>query len=198
MRYQINSNIPRTKKMKIQLFLRWFFYALCLLFFYCLMYCGAFNRWQPYFIVSFTLAVSLNEQEVPSSVFGVICGLLLDIATGTLFCFHAIWLMPCCLITSLLSRNLIKENFLNHLIVTAISCILILSMHYLFNYVIWNEPNSSLVLFNVMLPSFGSTLIVSPLVFFIARRIDRRFTVKKKKELQDTVQDIAEDEKKFM
>ena len=194
MKYRINSTKSYTKKMKTQVFLRWFFYALVMLFFYCLMSCGAFNTWQPYMIICLATAVSMHEQEFSSSVFGIFSGFLLDISAGTLFGFHAALLMPCCMFISLLSRNLTKANFINHVIMNAVVSLLIFGMRYIFEYVIWKTPNSSVVLLKIFIPSFAATVVMAIPVYFLVRLISRKFRPGAGKDFGDTADELHEDE----
>lgn len=196
MKYRINSAKAYTKRMKTQIFLRWLFYALVLLFSYCLMCCGAFHTWQPYFIICLATAVSMREQEFSSSMFGAVCGFLLDIATGTLFGFHAVLLLPCCLMLSLLSRNLIKVNFINHAALNCITALIVFGMFYLFNFIIWNEPNSDIVFWNVFFPSFIATSIMAVPMYFLIKIIAGKFGLDdaRERELKETAEEAAEDE----
>lgn len=195
MKYRIITAKALTRKMKTRIFLRWFFYALVLLFFYSLMCCGAFKTWQPYLIIPLAAAVSMYEQEFSSSVFGIFCGLLLDMATGSLFGYHALVMMPLCLLTALLSRNLIKVNFINHLIVSVLTCGLLLMFTYIFQYVIWSRPNSEIVLLRVMLPSLAATAVMSAPVYFLTRLIAVKLGHGETKQLDEAANEAADDEK---
>lgn len=177
MRYKINSPVAYTRKMKIKVFLRWFLYFLSLIVFYSVMSCGIFGLWAPYLIIPLSVAVSMREAEFSSSVFGIICGFMLDISVGTLFGFFAVWLMPCCFITSLLSRNLIKVNVLNHIIFTAVSTLFSFVMFYLFNYIIWNVQGRGFVISNILIPSFFATIVISPAIYFLIKLISRKLGI---------------------
>lgn len=174
MRYKINSTVVYTRKMKTKIFLRWFFYCLIVMLLYSLMSCGAFGLWQPFFIISFAVGVSMREQEFASSMFGIFCGFMLDIAMGTLFGFFAIWLMPCCFLASLFSRNLVKVNFLNHIIFTGAATLFSFLMHFLFNYAIWNLAGREIIVLKVLLPSFGATVLTAPLMYLPAKLLARK------------------------
>ena len=192
MRYQINSVGAYTRKMKIRIFLRWFFYALSLVLLYSLMSCGVFGTWQPFFIISLAIGVAIHEHEFSSSIFGIFCGFMLDIAMNTLFGFFAVVMMPFCFLVSLLARNLIRVNFVNHLISTVITTLFSFSMFYLFNYVIWNISNREIVISAVLLPSFIATVLTAPLMYFLSRLIWRKLSPEDSSDLIEAVEEAAE------
>lgn len=193
MRYRINKPAVYSRKMKLKLFFRWFLYFLTLILLYSLMSCGAFGLWQPFFIVSFAIGVSMREHEFVSSIFGIICGFMLDISIGTLFGFFAVFLMPCCFLSSLLSRNLIRVNFVNHIIFTTASMLIIFFMHYLFNYMIWNTSGREIIIFRVLIPSFIATVVTAPLMYFLSRFICAKLgTEETTPNIKDAAQEAAE------
>ncbi|MCL2637013.1 MAG: hypothetical protein FWD48_01455 [Oscillospiraceae bacterium] len=157
---------------------RWAFYFLMLLFFYMLMTGGFFSRWQPLFMIPLAIAVSMFEREIGSALFGAFCGLMLDTACGNLFGMSSVWLMPCALAASLLVMNLIRPNLVNHLWLVTVTCIIMAFMEFFFKYLIWDEPNSGIVLVIYIIPSYLSAIILSPAVFLLTRVIFVRLSEK--------------------
>ena len=192
MRYKINSAVAYTRKMKTKVFFKWFFYSLSLVILYSIMSCGIFELWQPYFIISLAIAVSMREQEFASSVFGIVCGFMLDISIGTLFGFYAVCLMPCCFLTSLFSRNLIKVNFLNHIIFTAAATLISFSMYYLFNYAIWNTEGREIIISKILIPSFFATVITAIPIYLLVRLISRKLGLEENIDLNEAMEEIVE------
>lgn len=192
MRYKIKSPVAYTRKMKTMLFFRWFFYSLALAIVYSIMSCGIFELWQPFLIISLAIGVSMREQEFSSSVFGIFCGLMLDISLGTLFGFFAVFLMPCCFFTSLLSRNLIKLNFLNHIFCTTASTLLSFAAYYLFNYIIWNTSGREIVLVRILIPSFFATVVTAPLMYFLTKFIAGKLGLADSININEAVEDVVE------
>lgn len=192
MRYKINSPIAYTRKMKTMVFLRWLFYSLALAAAYSVMSCGIFGLWQPYVIISLAIGVSMREQEFSSAVFGIICGFMLDISLGTLFGFFAVLLMPCCLFTSLLSRNLIKVNFLNHAMCTGVSTMLLFFFHYLFNFFIWSKEGREIVLLQILIPSFFATVLTAPLLYFLTKLIANKLGLADSVNINEVVEEAVD------
>ena len=48
--------------------------------------------WCPLLIIPLATAVAMFEGELAAGVFGVFCGLMLDMASGTLLGFSSMWL----------------------------------------------------------------------------------------------------------
>ncbi len=192
MRYKINPTVAYTRKMKTKVFLRWFFYSLSLIILYSIMSCGAFGLWQPYLIFALAIGVSMRETEFASSIFGIFCGFMLDISMDTLFGFFAVCIMPCCFITSLLSHNLIKVNFLNHLIFTGVTALLSFSLYYLFNFVIWHTEGRGIVITAILIPSFIATVITAPLMFFLTRFTATKFGLEHNEDLDEAVEEAVD------
>lgn len=165
----------KKRKIKKTVFFRRFFYFLILLLFYMLMSGGFFKSWQPVLIIPLAIAFAMQEREFSSAIFGVICGLMIDTACWNLFGVSSIWLMPCALAASLLVTHLMRANFINHLWMTALTCLLMAYMDYFFNYVIWDLPNSGIILRGYIIPSYLSAFLLSPPVYFLVRAVSVKF-----------------------
>lgn len=192
MRYKINSTVAYTRQMKIKVFLRWLFYFLTLIILYALMSCGVFGLWQPYMIFGLAIGVSMREQEFSSSIFGIFCGFFIDMAMNSLFGFYAVFIMPCCFITSLLSRNLIKVNILNHILFTSASAFISFSMYYIFHYFVWNTVGRELIITKILIPSFIATAVTAPLMYLLTKFLSSRFGVAQNDDLEDAVEEAVE------
>jgi cell shape-determining protein MreD len=158
-------------KDRLRVFARWFFYSLMLLVFYMLMSGGFFHGWQPILIIPLAIAVAMRQRELSASVFGAVCGLVIDIASGRLFGFSAFWLLPGCLAVSLLVSHLIKVNILNFIWLNAAVCILMALADYFFRYILWNVGNSYFVLLDIIIPAHLSAVILSPLIYLAVKMI---------------------------
>ena len=107
--------------------------------------------------------------------------------------------MPCCFVTSLLSHNLVKVNYLNHIIFTGASTLFSFALYYLFYFVVWDTNGRAIVITHVLLPSFVATIITAPLIFCLTRFISSKFGLEQKEELDeavDTAVDKANEERR--
>ncbi|MGN0657435.1 MAG: hypothetical protein ACI4KR_11660 [Ruminiclostridium sp.] len=175
MKYTVLSKESFTRAEKRRLFIKWALYSLCLMLLYVFMRSGAMDKWQPILIIPLAAAVSMDENELPSCVFAMFCGFMIDIACNNIFGFSAVWLMAVCLASSLLVRNLIRVNLFNFCAVSFTAILLQFSMDYLFNVAIWGRPGGEIIFTASMLPSAVSTFILSPAIYYLVRLINKKF-----------------------
>lgn len=175
MKYRISSNKTLSKRDFRRKIIKWLLYIVCLIFFYMIMRSGTFVNWQPFLIIPLAVSVSMRERELSSCVFSLFCGYFIDISCRFIFGFTAVWLMAVCVTTSLLSRNLIRINFLNFLWICSLAITLIFSMDYLFNVFLWNIPGGTAVFKLSTIPSVISTVILSPFVYLLVKLIYNKF-----------------------
>jgi hypothetical protein len=182
------------KRERFRTFMRWFIYSLVLLFFYMLMAGGIFRGWQPILIIPLAIAVAMHERELSASIFGAVCGLVIDIASGNLFGFSGIWLLPGCLAATLLVSHLIKINLLNFLWVNAAVCAIMALTDYFFGYILWNVDNAHLVLINFIIPAHLSAVILSPLIYLTVKRISTKLSPYRQYRLSSSANDNNDEE----
>ena len=164
------------KRERFRTFMRWFFYSSALLLFYMFMAGGLFRGWQPVLIIPLAIAVAMRENELSASIFGAVCGLVIDIAGGKLFGFSGIWLLPGCLAAALLVSHLIKVNLLNFLWLNIAVCSLMAVSDYFFRYILWNVSNARLVLTGFIIPAHLSAVIISPLIYLGVKYISKKLS----------------------
>jgi len=190
-----NLRRAQRKSERIRIFMRWFSYSVVLLLFYMIMAGGFFRGWQPIMIIPLAIAVSMRERELSASVFGAVCGLIIDIACGKLFGFSGVWLLPGCLAAALLVSHLIKVNLINFIWVNAIVCTFMATTDYFFRYFLWGADNSSYILTRFTIPSHLSAVILSPVVYFIIKHIDRKYSPEEQVKITRSAKDDEEEYK---
>jgi hypothetical protein len=168
------------KNDRLRVFLRWLCYCLVLLLFYMVMASGFFRNWQPVLIIPLAIAVAMRERELSASVFGTVCGLVLDLAGERLFGFSGVWLLPGCLASALLVSHLIKVNLINFLWLNAAVCFIMALTDYFFRYALFAPDNASFVLANFIIPAHLSAVIISPLIYLPVKFISAKFSVEER------------------
>jgi hypothetical protein len=166
----------KIKSNKSRIILRRTLYSAVLLFLYMLMAGGLFKGWQPILIIPLAVAVAMRESEVFASVFGAVCGLVIDLSCDKLFGFSGVWLLPCCLAASLLVSNLIKVNLVNFIWLNAAVCFFMALTDYFFRYFLWRADSASYILVSFTIPSHLSAAILSPLIYFLIRLISNKLS----------------------
>lgn len=165
----------KNKNDRYKTVLRWVFYTLTLMLFYGISAGGVFSTWQPVMILPLCAAVAMFEGELASGVFGMFCGFAMDMASGKLFGFTALWLLPCAVLIALLITHLIRVNLINHLWMTAVVCLIVGFMDYVFSYLLWDAEGAPILLTHFILPSYISAAVLAPPIFLLVKLIYARF-----------------------
>lgn len=165
----------RNRRAMIRTVLRWAFYSALMILFY-LFSCNPIIRgFCPLLLIPLATAVAMKEGDLASGVFGMLCGLMMDIANGnSLVGFYALWLLFACPFISLLSRFLIKVNFVSHFVLNLAVSALIALLDMLFLHWVWEGTQSVVSFVRVVLPSyFGAVLFSIPIYFLISLVVSR-------------------------
>lgn len=75
---------------------------------------------RPILLISAGLSIAFFEKEIPSIVFGTVCGLLIDFGYVGAVGYYGIMLSVMCWIVSILTGNYIKRNLLSLTIIGSI------------------------------------------------------------------------------
>lgn len=189
---RISRSKARSRKVMQRAFLRWLLYAAVLLVFYVGECAPLVRGFCPLLIIPLAAAVAMQEGELAAGVFGVFCGLMLDMASGTLLGFSSLWLLVLCPLISLLSQFLIKVNFISHLLLNAGVCVIMGFMDFLFLHWVWEGNQSLISLKMVVLPEYIGAAAFSVPIYFLVRGISRRFRVKEERSLEESAHNAEE------
>mgnify|MGYP003376099003 CR=1 FL=1 len=160
-----------TKKGK-ERFLKWLFYALLLFFCYIVQTTPgllAIGPIQPVLVVPVCLAVAVLENELAGAVFGALAGLMWDLSASRISGFFGIILCVLCVAVSFCFLFWIRQN--------TVALLVAVGLDYLFNFLIFYQEGSLYLLLHTLLPTAGYTLVYCPPLFWLARRIARRYAV---------------------
>lgn len=169
----------------IRTVLKWVFYVLMLIFFYCVMVSGSGNGAKALMLIPFSTAIACYEGEIPSAVIGAISGILIDMATGQLIGFTGVYLCLFCGIISGMFRQFLRKNIVNYFALTVATCLVYLYVDYYFFYVIWDYEGYREVLKARLIPSHLKTIVFSPLCYLMCLAAEKLSTVKRKLELEE-------------
>lgn len=187
----------RSRKMMLRGFLRWLLYAAVLLLFY-LFECNPMIRgYCPLLLIPLATTVAMYEGDLASGVFGVFCGLMLDMANGiTVAGFSALWLLCACPFISLLARFWIKVTFVSHFIVNAAVTVIMGAMDFLFLHWMWEGAESAITFASVVLPSYCGAILFSIPIYFLITFIVNKLRPKEQRRLEESAQSAEEAEYK--
>ena len=173
----------RSRKARLRCFFRWFLYSAVLLMFYLWEVAPLIRGWCPLLIIPLATAVAMFEGELAAGVFGVFCGLMLDMASGTLLGFSSMWLLISCPLISLLSRFWLKSNWLSHLVMNTAVCVIMCGLDFLFLHWVWEREYSGISFLHSLLPAYAWAVAFSVPVYFLVRLISNRLRPKEERRL---------------
>ena len=176
---------PEARRTALLQTVQWFCFALLSLVFYCIMRSGSSVK--PLLMIPLALCISAHVREIPATAVGVAGGLLTDIACGKLLGYNAIWLVICCVASSLLHSYYLRGKLLNTLLLTAVCTAVQGYLDFMFYYAIWGHEDVSLIYTHIMLPSGIMTMVCTIPVWFLVKWLCRRCGSKRTLELEKVI-----------
>ncbi|MGN0696479.1 MAG: hypothetical protein ACI4J5_06935 [Oscillospiraceae bacterium] len=127
----------------------------------------------PLLLIDLGVCTAAFEYDSPvyCSVYGCFCGLLLDIAEDTLFCFNGIILTCCCLMVSLIFFCFLHRKLLNFILLNFTVILVQGGLHYLFYYLLWGYDRNKEILMEIFIPELIATNIAGIAVFGVYKLI---------------------------
>lgn len=171
-------------------------YSLILLFLYVIQTTpGVFSIFgsKPIWVIPFAVALSMFEGEFVGGIYGAVAGLLCDMSGFSLlgridniggysiFGFNGLVVCICCVAAGLLVIYLMRCNLFGCLIFVGALMLLRGSLDVLFSYQMWGYDSVWKVYVFQMIPCALYTTAVSPLMFWLVRRLYGRFDALLKK-----------------
>lgn len=184
----------RTRRVMIRGFLRWLCYAAVLLIFYMWEVAPLIRGWCPLLIIPLATAVAMREGELAAGVFGVFCGLMLDVASGTIPGFTSLWLLIFCPVISLLSRFWLRSNWISHFVMNTAATVVICGLDFLFLHWVWEREASVISFTQSLLPAYGWSIAFCVPVYFLVGFISGRFRPKEERRLEEAAAESAAEE----
>lgn len=185
----------RSRRAAIRCFLRWLSYAAVLLLFYVMECNPIIPGFCPLLLIPLATSVAMYEGDLAAGVFGVFCGLMLDLANGvTVTGFSALLLLCACPFISLMSRFLIKKTFVSHLILNAAVCVVMALLDLVFLHWVWEGGQSVISFRKVILPAYGGAIFWSIPIYALISFISARFRPKEQQRLAESAQNAEEQE----
>lgn len=127
----------------------------------------------PLLLINLGVCAAAFELNSPiyCAVYGCFCGLLLDIAEGTLFCFNGILMTCCCLMVSLIFSCLLHKKLPTFILLDLIVILIQGGLHYLFYYLLWGYDKNREILTDIFIPAVIATNISGIAVYGIFKLI---------------------------
>ena len=197
MKRKISVSKAHSHRIMLRGFLRWLFYALLLLLFYLWETNPLIKGFCPLLLIPLATSVALREGELAAGVFGAFCGIMLDMASGTIVGFSALWLLVCCPVISLLSQFWIKINFISHFVMNLAVSIIMAAMDFLFLHWVWEGGDSAITFGNTVLPAYLGAVAGAIPVYFLVTLISNKMRIHRERRPEESSL-AAEDAKDVM
>lgn len=130
---------------------------------------------KPNLVIPAAVCIAMLENEFIGGFYGALAGALCDLGGFTIFGFNAIILLAGCVLIGLLVIYMLRVSMPNFIGLLTGLLLTRGLLDYLLSYVMWGYENVWMVLAYDIVPGIIYTAAVSPLIFYLYRRIFRRY-----------------------
>lgn len=173
----MNINLISSKRKRKLAVIRWTFFSLIIWFLFIFTTSGSFMK--PNILIPLALCISMNEDVMPCAAVGTVCGFLNDLAFGKLIGFSAMLLLVGCVTVSLLFTHLLRHNFLNIFVLTALFSAAYFLLDYFLFYKLWHFEHDGILFREYIIPEFIITCVSLIILYPVIRGIKNHFTLRK-------------------
>jgi len=131
---------------------------------------------KPMLVVPAAIAVAMHEGEFTGGIYGAFAGLLCDMGGFGLFGFNGAIFLISGVTAGLLIIYMMKCKATNCVLFVFVAMLIRGSIYYMFAFGIWNYEEAWRIYVFQTLPTVAYTAISAIPVYYIFRRINRRFT----------------------
>lgn len=125
----------------------------------------------PCLLLSLCITIAVFESEVPAMVFGLICGALTDLGFSNSIGTFAVSMTIVCFVLGFCANNIIAANFWNVMLTTIVIITAVLSLHFLFSYVLAGYADASVYFVNHYISRIVQTVLCTALFYFVNKFI---------------------------
>lgn len=186
----------RSRKATLRVILRWALYSAALLIMFVFLCNPVIRGWCPLAIIPLAVAVAMFEGDLAAGIFGAVCGLMLDIASGTTAGFYAIWLLCACPVISLLSRFWIKVNIASHFVLNAAVSVIVAVLDVVFLHWVWEGSQFTISFVSAILPAYGGSILLAAPVYLLVAFIVKKLRPDEKRKLEESARSAEDSESK--
>ncbi len=122
---------------------------------------------RPLLLIPIAIAIASKENEIPSLIFGAVCGVFTDIATGGNIGFFSILMTLICYFEANILKTYFVSNFRTVLIISAITVPLIICLYFLVFTVIAGIENPVFLFVNHYISRIVYTLVMIIPFYFL-------------------------------
>lgn len=126
---------------------------------------------KPVLLIAFALVISRYEKEIPATAFGFASGVLCDLGVSNTVGYFTIALTIVCYFQCLLLNNVVVKNFINSMLLSLVSIVLVISLYFVFFYIMQGFDHALYYFTNHYLSRIIYTFICYVPLYFINKFI---------------------------
>lgn len=130
---------------------------------------------KPLLLAPLAVCIAMFEGEFAGAVFGALAGLYCDLGAGQLFGSNGLVLMLCCFAAGLLVHVLMRPTLTACLILSGGTLLVRGLFDFFFNLALWDYDGISRILLTNILPVVLYSLVVTPLFYYVIKKLSLRF-----------------------
>ena len=131
---------------------------------------------KPCLLICVSLSIAVFEREIPSMVFGVLCGALIDLGFSNSIGLFTIGLTILCFIIGYCSNNLLTANIITFLVCSLLVTAGLLSLNFYFSYAVFGYQDGALHYKTHYISRIVQTFIFSIPFYFLNKFIYNTFS----------------------
>lgn len=125
----------------------------------------------PCLLLSLAMAIAVFEAEVPAMFFGLLSGLLTDIGFSNSVGIFTVSMTIVCFTLGFCANNIITIKFWNVMLISALVISAVLSLHFVFEYVIRGYSDMGVYFVNHYISRIVQTILCVIPLFFVNKFI---------------------------
>lgn len=126
---------------------------------------------KPCLLIALGITIAVFESEVPAMFFGLACGALTDLGYSNSIGTYTIAMTLLCFIIGYCVNNLFVANFRFVLLGAVVTVTLIISLHFLFSYVVMGYEEALYYFKAHYISRIVQTIIVTLILYFVNKFI---------------------------
>lgn len=133
---------------------------------------------KPLLLIPASVCIALHEGELAGGLYGALAGILCDTAGRVFFGYYSILLLAACAGAGLLIIYMMNLSLPNAVLICFVCAFCLCSLEYVLMYGMWNYEKAELIYLRQTLPTVLYTTVVTPVLYFVVRRVHFYFKSK--------------------
>ena len=167
--------LTKDRKTRLRLAFKWIVLSIIIYICFAISTTGGAGQAKPILLLPVIIAISTTQNELTAGIVGAISGLLVDFSFNKLVGINGVYFLLIGVITSFLFLHLMRKNFINVTVLTAIAAAIHGLLDFFLYYAMWNYNEIDVVFKKITLPSIIYTTLSAPIIFLIINWVLNKF-----------------------